>query len=200
MPKRQKESKLLPGEGRPSGGLNLGDFLVTPPAQQRPGQATQAPASSASEEAFPSLGGLSISSKPPVSHVGVWGQSKDSLPSSVQSASSSTAAAATPSSSSSSTSSVPTAAAASSSKPELPFHIAKTKKGSLPIRLENRNKGKKVTVIFNVSGDARELLKELKHAAGCGGVIREDTVELQGDRVDLLEKFLKNKLKLGKNS
>ena len=82
----------------------------------------------------------------------------------------------------------------------MPFHIAKTKKGSLPIRLENRNKGKKVTVIFNVSGDARELLKELKHAAGCGGVIREDTVELQGDRVDLLEKFLRNKLKSGKNS
>ena len=78
MPKRQKESKLLPGEGRPSGGLNLGDFLVTP-AQQRPGQAAQAPVSSASEEAFPSLGGLSISSKPPVSNVGVWGQSKDSI-------------------------------------------------------------------------------------------------------------------------
>ena len=190
MPKRQKESKLLPGEGRPSGGLNLGDFLVTP-AQQRPGQAAQAPVSSASEEAFPSLGGLSISSKPPVSNAGVWGQSKDSIPSSVQPASS-------PYTSSSSTSTVPTAA--SSSKPELPFHIAKTKKGSLPIRLENRNKGKKVTVIFNVSGDARELLKELKHAAGCGGVIREDTVELQGDRVDLLEKFLKNKLKAGKNS
>ena len=165
------------------------------PAQQRPGQAAQAHVSSASEEAFPSLGGLSISSKPPVSNVGVWGPSKDSVPSSVQPVSSS---AATPSTSSSSTSTVPTAA--SSSKPELPFHIAKTKKGSLPIRLENRNKGKKVTVIFNVSGDARELLKELKHAAGCGGVIREDTVELQGDRVDLLEKFLKNKLKAGKNS
>ena len=197
MPKRQKESKLLPGEGRPCGGLNLGDFLVTP-AQQRPGQAAQAPVSSASEEAFPSLGGLSISSKLPVSNAGVWGQSKDSAPSSVQPASSLKATAATPSTSSLSTSSVPTAA--SSSKPELPFHIAKTKKGSLPIRLENRNKGKKVTVIFNVSGDARELLKELKHAAGCGGVIREDTVELQGDRVDLLEKFLKNKLKAGKNS
>ena len=197
MPKRQKESKLLPGEGRPSGGLNLGDFLVTP-AQQRSGQAAQAPVSSASEEAFPSLGGLSISSKPQVSNVGVWGINKDSAQSNILPASSSTAAGATSSFSASSTSTVPTAA--SPSKPELPFHIAKTKKGSLPIRLENRNKGKKVTVIFNVSGDARELLKELKHAAGCGGVIREDTVELQGDRVDLLEKFLKNKLKAGKTA
>ena len=30
MPKRQKESNFLPGEGRPSGGLNLGDFLMKP--------------------------------------------------------------------------------------------------------------------------------------------------------------------------
>ena len=66
------------------------------------------------------------------------------------------------------------------------------------MRLENRNKGKKVTVIFNVSGDARELLKELKHAAGCGGVIREDTVELQGEKVDLVEKFLISKLNMKK--
>ena len=68
-----------------------------------------------------------------------------------------------------------TSTAPSSDPPEkirLPYTISKTKKGSLPIRLESRNKGKKVTVIFNVTGDAKELLKELKHAAGCGGVIR----------------------------
>ena len=51
-----------------------------------------------------------------------------------------------------------------------------------------------MTVIFNVVGDARELLKELKHAAGCGGVIKDDTVELQGEKVDLVEKFIRKKM------
>ena len=77
----------------------------------------------------------------------------------------------------------------------LPYTIGKTKKGSLPIRVENRNKGKKVTVIFNVSGNLKELLSELKHAAGSGGVVKDDTVEIQGDKSEFVEKFLKNKLK-----
>merc|ERR1719481_777565 len=78
---------------------------------------------------------------------------------------------------------------------ELPYTIGKTKKGSLPIRVENRNKGKKVTVVFNVSGNLKELLSELKHAAGSGGVVKDDTVEIQGDKAEFVEKFLKNKLK-----
>ena len=165
MPKRQKESKLLPGEGRPSGGLSLADFLV--PFQRG---TTAKTSNQIKEEDFPSLGATPSAS---ISSV-----------------------AAVPSAPSSTNTSVAVAAPSASettSKP-LPYSISKTKKGSLPVRLESRNKGKKVTVIFNVSGDARELLKELKHAAGCGGVIREDTVELQGEKVDLVEKFLRNKM------
>ena len=51
-----------------------------------------------------------------------------------------------------------------------------------------------VTVVFNVTGDLRLLLSELKQAAGSGGVVRDDTVEIQGDKADFVEKFLKNKL------
>ena len=74
------------------------------------------------------------------------------------------------------------------------YSITRTKKGGIPIRVESRNKGKKVTVVFNVTGDSRELLKELKHSAGCGGVVREDTIELQGEKVAVVEKVIKSKM------
>jgi len=173
MPKRQKEAKLLPGEGRPTESLNLGDFLFAKVSQKK--ATSQQKSSTSLESDFPDL---CLSS---ASEVKVNSNSRTPL--------SSDSAALAPTSTStpqSSELSAPT---------ELPYSISKTKKGSLPIRLESRNKGKKVTVIFNVSGDAKELLKELKHAAGCGGVIRDDTVELQGERVDMVEKFLKNKMK-----
>jgi translation initiation factor 1 (eIF-1/SUI1) len=70
------------------------------------------------------------------------------------------------------------------------YFIGKTKKGKLPLTCESRAKGKKVTVISNVSGNAGALLSELKRKAGCGGVIREGTVELQGDRLKFLSQFL----------
>ena len=181
MPKRQKESKLLPGEGRPTGGFSLGDFLSTP-AQSSHRDSGSGTDQVKSEE-FPSLSNKSCWTKPP--------DVKQSLNTSETTASSSTTTTTTSSTASSSTTS-------STIQPQLAYSISKTKKGSLPVRLENRNKGKKVTVIFNVSGDARELLKELKHAAGCGGVIREDTVELQGEKVDLVEKFLISKLNMKK--
>ena len=172
MPKRQKESKLLPGEGRPSGGLNLGDFLV------KPKQSAPAPSS----EDFPSL---SSSSSIATKSSPCWSHSPPNNIIQTQSQSSIKSDGAND---------VENTQDSSSSTHQLPYSIAKTKKGSVPIRLENRNKGKKVTVIFNVSGDARELLKELKHAAGCGGVIKDDTVELQGEKVDLIEKFIRKKM------
>ncbi|XP_031572830.1 uncharacterized protein LOC116306848 [Actinia tenebrosa] len=71
------------------------------------------------------------------------------------------------------------------------YHIGKTKKGKLPLTCESRAKGKKVTVISNVTGDAKALLSELKRRAGCGGVVRDEgTVELQGDRIKFLTQFL----------
>jgi translation initiation factor 1 (eIF-1/SUI1) len=65
----------------------------------------------------------------------------------------------------------------------------------LPVRVERRGKGKKVTVVFNVAGDLRLLLTQLKQAAGSGGVVRDDTVEIQGEKVEFVEKFIKNKMK-----
>ena len=70
------------------------------------------------------------------------------------------------------------------------FHVRRTKKGKLPISLENRAKGKKVTVVANVTGNAEGLLHELKTKVGAGGVVRGDSVELQGDHQGVVERFL----------
>merc|ERR1712032_986417 len=76
-----------------------------------------------------------------------------------------------------------------------PYSIGKTKKGGLPVRVESRSKGKKVTVVFNVTGDLKLLLSELKQAAGSGGVVREDTIEIQGDKQEFVENFIAKKMK-----
>lgn len=78
------------------------------------------------------------------------------------------------------------------SEKTLGFFVQRTKKGKLPISYENRAKGKKVTAIANVSGDANILLQELKKKIGVGGVVRGETVELQGDHQVQVEKFLLN--------
>ena len=73
MPKRQKESKLLPGEGRPTGGLNLGDFLAAKvPQTQKTTQ--QHPLPSSLESDFPNLSLSSSSEAKTNSTPGVWGR------------------------------------------------------------------------------------------------------------------------------
>ena len=167
MPKRQKQSKELPCEGRPAA-LNLGDFL----ALQIESKQSASPATVQSEQ-FPALPTATTTTT--TSTTGqTWVRPSPSTSTSVDSP-------------------------APSSEPEksksgLPYNITKTKKGSIPIRVESRNKGKKVTVVFNVTGDSRELLKELKHSAGCGGVVREDTIELQGEKISVVEKIIKSKM------
>jgi translation initiation factor 1 (eIF-1/SUI1) len=71
------------------------------------------------------------------------------------------------------------------------YSVGKTRKRGYPITLERRAKGKLATVIGNVSGDAALLLKDLKKRCGAGGVVREGTVELQGDHRKALEDILK---------
>ena len=70
------------------------------------------------------------------------------------------------------------------------FSVHKSKKGKLPITYENRAKGKKVTVVSNVCGQADLLLSELKRRSGAGGAVRGETIELQGDHQVFLTKFL----------
>ena len=73
---------------------------------------------------------------------------------------------------------------------EQAFFVTRTKKGKLPITYENRSKGKKVTVISNVSGNSDILLSELRKRLGVGGVSRGAFVELQGDQQKAVTDFL----------
>jgi translation initiation factor 1 (eIF-1/SUI1) len=70
------------------------------------------------------------------------------------------------------------------------YTVTRTKKGKLPITYENRSKGKKVTVISNISGNAEQLLAELRRRLGVGGVSRGAFIELQGDQQKFVEQFL----------
>ena len=76
------------------------------------------------------------------------------------------------------------------SKQSQEYTVTRTKKGKLPISYENRSKGKKVTVISNVSGNAELLLTELRKRLGVGGVSRGTFIELQGDQQKFVEQFL----------
>ena len=86
----------------------------------------------------------------------------------------------------------PVAEAAPTEKaPARPYRIAKTRKGGLPVTVEKRARGKVVTVVRNISGDGASLLKDLKRRCGAGGVVREDSIEIQGDHREKVEAYLK---------
>merc|ERR1712008_449870 len=74
--------------------------------------------------------------------------------------------------------------------PACGFAVQGGKNGSTPIKVEKRPKGKKVTIISNVSGSAKSLLSALGTLLGCGGTCRQVasglhwTVEIQGDQIE----------------
>jgi translation initiation factor 1 len=72
-----------------------------------------------------------------------------------------------------------------------PYAVARTKKGGWPVRVEKRPGGKVMTVVGNVSGDAKALLKALRKVCASGGVARDDAVEIQGDHRERIGAFLK---------
>lgn len=73
--------------------------------------------------------------------------------------------------------------------------------GPSKMRLETAGRaGKAVTVLFNLpltEDDARSLLKAMQGAFGCGGAMKNQTLELRGDvRVKVEEFFAKKNLKI----
>ncbi|HOE66331.1 MAG TPA: translation initiation factor [Candidatus Hydrogenedentes bacterium] len=76
-----------------------------------------------------------------------------------------------------------------------PYAVARTRKGGMPVSLENRPGGKVVTVVGNVSGDAAALLKLLKHRCGAGGAVRGEVIEIQGDHRDRITTLLRDALR-----
>lgn len=72
-----------------------------------------------------------------------------------------------------------------------PYQIARTRKGGYDLAFENRAKGKGVTVLRGVTGNAEALLSELKKRCGAGGTVREGAVEIQGDHRKAIEFYLR---------
>ena len=69
------------------------------------------------------------------------------------------------------------------------------------MRLETGGRGgKSVTVIFNLpleESEAKEVLKAMQGAFGCGGALKESTLELRGDvRLKVEGFFAKKNLKI----
>mmetsp|Transcript_23912 Transcript_23912/g.39551 ORF Transcript_23912/g.39551 Transcript_23912/m.39551 type:complete len:214 (-) Transcript_23912:239-880(-) len=74
-----------------------------------------------------------------------------------------------------------------------PYTVSGSKKGGFPVSVETRAKGKKVTVVHNVSGDVDALLRDIKGVVGSGGVVRDGDAEVQGEHTERVEAFLLKK-------
>jgi translation initiation factor 1 len=73
--------------------------------------------------------------------------------------------------------------------------------GPAKMRLESNNRGgKQVTVLFNLpldEAEAKDLLKTMQSSFGCGGAMKDGTLELRGDvRVKVEAFFTKKNMKL----
>ena len=64
-----------------------------------------------------------------------------------------------------------------------------------PVKVRVVKRGKSIlTVIFNLNKPTKELLdlaSLLKKKLGAGGALKEETIEIQGDKVNEVLKFLK---------
>eukprot|EP00929_Paragymnodinium_shiwhaense_P025797 TRINITY_DN15520_c0_g1_i1.p1 TRINITY_DN15520_c0_g1~~TRINITY_DN15520_c0_g1_i1.p1 ORF type:complete len:954 (-),score=336.66 TRINITY_DN15520_c0_g1_i1:433-3294(-) len=79
--------------------------------------------------------------------------------------------------------------------PACGFAVGGTKKGEVPLKTEKRARGKKVTIVPNVIGDASKLVCTLRSLLGVGGTVRSGgdgtwTVEVQGEQVGRVSKAL----------
>lgn len=67
-------------------------------------------------------------------------------------------------------------------------------KKPLKIFTEKR-KGQMVTIVKNYDGDQKELARKLKQHLSCGGTVKNDQIELQGNHLDAVKSYLRNSAK-----
>lgn len=60
-------------------------------------------------------------------------------------------------------------------------------------RDRKKRAGKVVTVISNLTGDLKELQKELQKFCGSGGTIKNGNIEIQGNQRDKIAEYLQKK-------
>jgi translation initiation factor 1 len=68
------------------------------------------------------------------------------------------------------------------------------KKNTKPVKVRLVKRGKStLTVVLNLnlpSNELTELASNLKKKLGCGGSVKDDDIEIQGDKVVLVKKYL----------
>ena len=72
-----------------------------------------------------------------------------------------------------------------------PAALAPSEQGAV-VRVEKRNKGKKVTVVTGLAErDQEDLLPKLKALCGAGGTLKDGGLEVQGEHKDKVEAELR---------
>lgn len=72
--------------------------------------------------------------------------------------------------------------------------FSKQSSSGLKVNVEKRKYNKPVTVVSGLSNeDSHKLFKELKGLCACGGTIKNDTLELQGDQKTKVLNFFEKK-------
>ena len=167
MPKKTKSDKLDPHEGRPSG-LTFGDFITIKPKQNQKKTNVNDKLNVAEQQAGASSSAFSVD-KEHFTDAAIVDTDKNNERQD---------------------------GSVLLQYPEIEvtnnkfYFICRTKKGGLPVKVESRSSGKKVTLIENVEGDGKELLHELKIKFGTGGILKSDSIELQGDNIVKVTKYL----------
>ncbi|MFH7880935.1 MAG: stress response translation initiation inhibitor YciH [Candidatus Aenigmatarchaeota archaeon] len=59
--------------------------------------------------------------------------------------------------------------------------ILEKEKARIRVYVETRRFGKPTTIVEGVTGDIKQILKELRKKLACGGTYKEGKIELQGD-------------------
>ncbi len=69
---------------------------------------------------------------------------------------------------------------------------AEPQKEKKPLKVfTEKRKGQTITIVKNAEGDLKALAKELKQHLSCGGTVKNEQIELQGDHVEKVKTFLK---------
>ena len=72
-------------------------------------------------------------------------------------------------------------------------------KGDGIVRIQKQTSGRKGAGVSVVTGldlsddELKKLATELKKRCGCGGAVKDGSIEIQGDKRDLLKQFLEQK-------
>ncbi|MEM5814979.1 MAG: stress response translation initiation inhibitor YciH [Candidatus Aenigmatarchaeota archaeon] len=68
--------------------------------------------------------------------------------------------------------------------------ILEKERARIKIYVETRRFGKPTTIIEGITGDIKQILKELRKRLACGGTFKDRRIELQGDHRKKIKEIL----------